>query len=61
MMPLSAVAPTIAKRIGTAAHAAHRRGLFGAGLALLATMVSADGGYWSILPGLLVLAVGIGC
>ena len=34
--------------------------LFATGLALLATMVSVDGGYWSILPGLLVLGAGIG-
>ena len=61
MMPLSAVAPTIAKRVGDADDAAHRApALFGAGLALLAVMVSAEGGYWSVMPGLLVLAVGIG-
>ena len=44
-----------------AAHdAADRRGPFAGGLALLAMMVSVEGGYWSILPGLLVLGVGIG-
>ena len=60
MMPLSAVAPTIAKRIGTRTTLLMGTGLFGAGLALLAVMVSAEGGYWSVMPGLLVLAVGIG-
>ena len=61
MMPLSAVAPTIAKRIGTRTRAdGRRRRCSASGLPLLATMVSAEGGYWSVLPGLLVLAVGIG-
>jgi len=35
-------------------------GLFGLGLALLASMVSAEGGYWSVLPGLIVVSFGIG-
>ena len=35
-------------------------GVFGLGLALLATMVSAAGGYWSVIPGLLVVSFGIG-
>jgi EmrB/QacA subfamily drug resistance transporter len=60
MMPLSTVAPTIAKRIGMRTTLLVGSGLFGGGLALLAVMVSVDGGYWSILPGLLVLGVGIG-
>lgn len=34
--------------------------LMAAGLAAMATMASVEGGYWSIAPGLLVLAVGIG-
>ena len=58
MMPLSAVAPTIAQRVGTRNVLLTGVGLFGVGLALLAMMVSADGGYWSVLPGLLVLAIG---
>ncbi|MGE3621750.1 MAG: MFS transporter, partial [Acidimicrobiia bacterium] len=60
MMPLSAVAPTIAKRVGFRSVVTGGVGLFGIGLALLAVMVSADGGYWSVLPGLLVLSLGIG-
>jgi EmrB/QacA subfamily drug resistance transporter len=60
MMPLSTMAPTIAKRIGTRTTLMIGAALFAAGLVLLATMVSVDGGYWSILPGLLVLGVGIG-
>src|SRR5690606_20933014 len=34
--------------------------LFTAGLVLLAVLVSAEGGYLSVIPGLLVLSVGIG-
>jgi len=60
MMPLSATAPMIAKRIGTRTVVLAGMVLFGLGLALLATMVSASGGYWSVLPGLLVVASGIG-
>ena len=60
MMPLSGVAPTIAKRVGTRSVLMTGIGLFGVGLAMLALMVSVEGGYWSVLPGLLVLGVGIG-
>ena len=35
-------------------------GLFGVGLAIMASMASVSGGYWSIVPGLLVLAAGMG-
>jgi EmrB/QacA subfamily drug resistance transporter len=60
MMPLSGVAPTIAQRVGTRRTLLLGVGLFAIGLALLATMVSASGGYLSVLPGLLVVALGIG-
>ncbi|MBK6855040.1 MAG: MFS transporter [Microthrixaceae bacterium] len=60
MMPLSAMAPTIAKRIGTRSTLATGLGFFTAGLVLLGLMVSAEGGYWSVIPGLLVLSFGIG-
>jgi len=60
MMPLSAVAPTIAERLGTRTTLLMGTGVFGIGLAILASMASADGGYWSIVPGLLVLSVGMG-
>ena len=60
MMPLSAIAPSIAQRAGTRNVLLAGVGLFGLGLALLAMTVSAAGGYWSVLPGLLVLATGIG-
>jgi EmrB/QacA subfamily drug resistance transporter len=60
MMPLSSVAPTIARRVGLRRVMVTGVTLFAVGLALLATTVSADGGYWSVLPGLLVLSAGIG-
>src|SRR5262245_49484870 len=60
MMPLSTAAPTIAKRIGVRTTLLTGAALFGGGLALLALMVSVEGGYWSILPGLLVLGAGAG-
>ncbi len=60
MMPLSAVAPTIAQRFGTRNTLITGVSLFGLGLALLAIMVSAEGGYWSVLPGLIVVSFGIG-
>jgi MFS family permease len=60
MMPLSAVAPTIADRVGTRTTLLVGTGLFGVGLAIMASMASVSGGYWSIVPGLLVLAAGMG-
>jgi EmrB/QacA subfamily drug resistance transporter len=60
MMPLSAVAPSLAQRVGVRRVLLAGVGLFGVGLALLATMASATGGYLSVLPGLLVVGVGIG-
>ncbi len=60
MMPLSAVAPVIAKKIGTRVILSLGVALFALGLVLLAVMVSAEGGYWSVLPGLVVLSFGIG-
>jgi EmrB/QacA subfamily drug resistance transporter len=60
MMPLSAVSPTIAQRVGTRNVLMAGVAIFGIGLTLLAVMVSADGGYLSVIPGLIVVAVGIG-
>ncbi|QGG94257.1 DHA2 family efflux MFS transporter permease subunit [Actinomarinicola tropica] len=60
MMPLSAAAPVLASRIGFRTILSIGVGLFALGLALLALLVSAEGGYMSVLPGLLVLSVGIG-
>ena len=60
MMPLSAVAPVLAKRVGIRPVLLVGVSLFITGLVLLGLLVSADGGYWSVLPGLIVLSTGIG-
>ena len=60
MMVLSGVAPMIAARVGTRRLLVIGVSVFGAGLALLAAMTSASGGYWSILPGLVFIGVGMG-
>ena len=60
MMPLSSIAPTIAKRFGTAACCSPAPACSAPASSLLATMVSAEGGYWSVLPGLLVFGAGVG-
>ena len=60
LMPLSTYSPTIAARFGTKATLLTGTALFGVGLAMMAMMASVDGGYLSILPGLLVLAAGMG-
>jgi EmrB/QacA subfamily drug resistance transporter len=60
MMPLSTVAPRIASRVGYRAMFTIGTGLFATGLAMMASMASVSGGYWSVLPGFLVLGVGMG-
>lgn len=60
MMPLSGMAPSIAKRVGTRNVLVAGVGIFGLGLALLAVMVSATGGYLSLLPGLMLVGTGMG-
>jgi EmrB/QacA subfamily drug resistance transporter len=60
MMPLSSVAPTLAKKFGTARVLIIGTLIFGTGLVMLATMVSVEGGYLSLLPGLMVFGVGVG-
>jgi EmrB/QacA subfamily drug resistance transporter len=60
MMPLSSVSPRIAMRTGIRAMLLLGLGIFSLGLLLLAMVVSVDGGYLSVLPGLLVIAVGLG-
>lgn len=60
MMPTAASAPKVAKRIGTRSTMLAGLALAASGLGLLAMMASVEGGYWSILPGLLVMGVGVG-
>lgn len=60
MMGLSSTAPRLAARYGNKRLLVVGLGIFTLGLALLASLASADGGYWSVLPGLLVIGVGLG-
>jgi EmrB/QacA subfamily drug resistance transporter len=60
MMPLSSVAPLIARRVGIRMMLVAGSALMAVGLGLMAMMASVSGGYWSVLPGLLVMSIGIG-
>lgn len=60
LMTFSSIAPRLAGRLGTRRMLVIGLGAFTLGLVLLATLASADGGYWSILPGLLVVGLGLG-
>ncbi|MGJ6967169.1 MFS transporter [Streptosporangium sp. G11] len=60
MMFASGLAPRVAARIGSRSTMASGIFLGGAGLVLMATFVSIDGGYLSILPGMLAMGLGMG-
>ncbi|MEU4596513.1 MFS transporter [Nocardia sp. NPDC023988] len=60
MMATSGLAPLLAARIGARATMATGILLTGAGLALLAAIVSVDGGYLSVLPGMVAMGIGMG-
>lgn len=60
MMPLSAVAPGLAQRFGLRVMLTAGNLSVAVGLALMAILGSADGGYWPVLPGILVLGLGMG-
>lgn len=60
MMLTSGLVPKLAARIGSRSTMATGILLAGAGLALMATLVSVDGGYLSILPGMLAMGIGMG-
>ena len=60
MMPLSAAATGMAQRFGLRVMMTAGNIATAAGLVLLALMASADGGYWPILPGILLLGLGMG-
>lgn len=60
MMPMSTVAPRVAARIGTRTTMITGTAIFAFGLALLALQASVEGGYWSVLPGLVILGFGMG-
>nr|WP_267901618.1 MFS transporter [Micromonospora musae] len=60
MMLASGLAPRLAARVGGRTTMAAGILLGGAGLALMATFVSVDGGYLSVLPGMLAMGLGMG-
>jgi EmrB/QacA subfamily drug resistance transporter len=60
MMPLSTVSPILAQRIGSRAVLLIGTTLFTSGLVMLALMTSVDAGYLGVLPGLVVIGVGMG-
>ncbi|MFD8309330.1 MFS transporter [Streptomyces sp. NPDC059690] len=60
MMATSGLAPRLAERIGARATMAGGIAVAGAGLALMAAVVSVDGGYLSVLPGMLAMGAGMG-
>ncbi|MFD3598367.1 MFS transporter, partial [Streptomyces sp. NPDC058656] len=60
MMMASGLAPLLAARVGARATMATGILLAGAGLALMAAVVSVEGGYPSVLPGMLAMGVGMG-
>ncbi|NLU80987.1 MFS transporter [Micromonospora sp. HNM0581] len=60
MMLASGLAPRVAARAGARATMAAGILLGGAGLALMAILVSVDGGYPAILPGMLAMGLGLG-
>ncbi|MFJ3498630.1 MFS transporter [Streptomyces sp. NPDC086091] len=60
MMAASGLAPRLAERVGARWTMAVGVLLAGAGLALMAVTVSVDGGYLSVLPGMLAMGLGMG-
>ena len=60
MIVASGLAPLLAPRIGPRATMTTGILLTGAGLALMASLVSVDGGYLPVLPGMLSMGVGMG-
>ncbi|MFB7501846.1 MFS transporter [Streptomyces sp. NPDC056161] len=60
MMAASGLAPRLAERVGARTTMATGILLAGAGLALMAILVSVDGGYLAVLPGMLAMGVGMG-
>lgn len=60
MMVASGLAPRVAARAGARATMALGVLVAGVGLALVAVLVSADGGYGAVLPGLAAIGLGMG-
>ncbi|MCU1503422.1 MAG: putative drug resistance transporter [Ilumatobacteraceae bacterium] len=60
MMPMSTIAPKVASRIGRRSTMTAGVAIFASGLALMALRASVEGGYTSVLPGLIVIGLGMG-
>lgn len=60
MMAVSGLAPRVARAAGARRTMAAGVALATAGLAAMAGLVSVEGGYLSVLPGMLVIGVGVG-
>jgi EmrB/QacA subfamily drug resistance transporter len=60
MMAASGLAPRLAARIGARTTMAAGIALGGLGLALMAVLVSVEGGYRSVLPGMAAMGLGMG-
>jgi len=60
MMAFSLVAPRMLARVGTRVIMAAGIAIGAIGIALMAGLVSVDGGYLSVLPGMIALGVGMG-
>ncbi|QKZ24056.1 MFS transporter [Streptomyces chartreusis] len=60
MMMASGLAPKLAARVGSRSTIAVGIVLAGVGLSLMALFVSVDGGYLTILPGMLAMGLGMG-
>lgn len=60
MMPMSTLAPRIAAKIGSRTTMITGVAIFGIGLITLALRASVEGGYFSILPGLMLIGLGMG-
>lgn len=60
MMPISTIAPRLAARIGSRSTMMLGVGVFALGLIALALRASVEGGYLSVLPGLILMGTGMG-
>lgn len=60
MMPTSALAPQVTKRLGSRSTMLFGVVTAGVGLMTLALRASVDGGYMSVLPGLVIIGFGMG-
>ncbi|MDO8189238.1 MFS transporter [Conexibacter sp. JD483] len=60
MMGASGAAAGVARRLGAATTMTAGVGVAAAGLALMAALVSVDGGYLSVLPGMVAIGLGMG-